>query len=231
LTKGRAIANLLPRLAEGEYVTATLPVRKFDTEHFLIFAASDGMIKRTRLSEFGRPRAAGVRALTLCEGSELIGVKLSDGTKDVILATAKGKAIRFNENELRAMGRSARGVRGIRLVEGDCVVSLSSVVPDSTLLSVTANGYGKRTFISQYRKTRRGGKGIVVMARTPKTGDVVGVLEVSAGDELLITTEQGMVIRLSVKDVPIQGRATQGVRMITLKGEDKVSAVARIIVE
>lgn len=226
--KGKPIVNLLPNLDEGERVLDTIPVKEFDEDHFLVFATKRGIIKKTPLSAYKNVRSTGIIALRLDEGDELVETKLTDGTREIILATRMGQAIRFDESEVRPMGRPARGVRGISLRPGDEVVSMAVIDEDSNLLTITTNGYGKVSRVSDYRKTRRGGKGVITIRTGDRNGFVVAVKEVDEGDELIVTSAQGMVIRVPVGDIRIYRRATKGVTIMKLREGDTVCAVARL---
>jgi len=250
--RGKPIVNLL-QLAQGEKVAAILPVRDLpeprsgdeaetDGEataeasgQFVFMATRRGVIKKTRLDQFARPRAAGIIALGIEESDELIAARLTDGKSHVVLSTAQGMAIRFEESDVRAMGRGAYGVKGITLDAGDAVVSAESISPPRegepapTLLTVTANGYGKRTELAEYRVQSRGGKGIITIKTTERNGPVVTVATVSEAEEVMLITNQGMLIRMPAKGISVIGRNTQGVRLITLESKDEqVVAVARV---
>jgi len=227
-SKGKAIINLLPKLEEGEYVETAIPVHAFDDEHYLVFATRNGLIKKTALSAYSNIRVNGIRAIKLDDGDELIGTKLSDGKQTVVLASAEGQACRFDESEVRPMGRVARGVIGMRLGRGDRVVSLEIVGEDGDLLTITENGYGKRTSIKEYRKTHRGSKGVRTIITNERNGRVIFVKEVKDDDEVMITSKEGMMIRIPVKDIRRQGRNTMGVRIMKLNEGDKVASVAKI---
>lgn len=227
-SRGKAIVNLL-ELQEGEMVTAMIPVKEFAEDRYLLMATREGTIKKTALSEFSNPRKAGIIAVTLDEGDELVRVLLTDGEKEVLMVSKKGKAIRFSEEDVRPMGRTARGVRGMTL-DGpdDEVVSLDVVDETTTLLTVTENGYGKRSKYSQYPTHRRGGKGVITIVTNERNGPVSRVRSVAEDDELIFTSAEGIIIRIPAKDISIQGRNTQGVRIINLKPGDKVAGMARI---
>jgi DNA gyrase subunit A len=205
-----------------------IPVRNFDTGEFVVFATKSGVIKKTELIAFSHPRADGIWAIKLDDDDELVNVRLSDGTKEIVVATADGLANRFHESEARDQGRFTRGVRGIRLRKGDKVIGMSILKEDSVLLTITENGYGKRSKLVDYRRTHRGGQGVKNLKTNEKTGKVVAVRGVSEDEELILTSVQGMVIRIPVKDISILGRATQGVRIMNLNEDDKVVAVARL---
>jgi DNA gyrase subunit A len=227
-SRGKAIPNLLPRLGPEERVQQAIPIRDFADDRFVFFATRRGVVKRSRLSDFKNINIAGLRAINLDEDDELIGIRITDGSEQIILATAQGQAIRFDESAVRAMGRAARGVIGVRLGKGDEVVSMA-VVHGQELLTVTRNGYGKRTPVDEYRHTNRGGKGVRTIVVEGRNGPVVDVREVTHDDELILTTRLGMLVRLRAADIRSQGRSTMGVRVMRLKDEDQVVAVAKIL--
>lgn len=228
-SKGKAIINLLPRLEEREYVETAIPIHEFDEEHFLVFATKNGIIKKTTLSAYSNVRVNGIRAINLDEDDELISTKLSDGKQTVMIASANGQACRFDEKEVRPMGRVTRGVIGIRLGKDDKVVSMAIVGEEGNLITVTENGYGKRSPIVDYRKTHRGSKGVRTIVTNERNGKVIWVREVTDEDDLMLTSKDGMMVRVPVKDIRIQGRNTMGVRIMRLNKEDKVVSVAKII--
>lgn len=230
-SKGRAIINLLPRLEPEEKINAMIPVKEFDDRHFLVFVTKRGIAKKTVLSAFSNIRISGIRAINLDEKDELMGVALSDGSREIVIATRNGKAVRLHETLIRSMGRSARGVRAIRLSGNDEVVSMALVQENSTLLTISENGFGKRTPVSQYRKTGRSAKGVITLKTNEKTGKVVAVLEVSDDDELIVTSKDGMVIRIPVESIRQTGRSAVGVKIMQLNPGDKVIAVERLIKE
>jgi DNA gyrase subunit A len=225
--RGKAIVNLL-NLEKDEKISAFLPVREFQEGRYVVFATAKGTVKKTDLMAYANPRKAGIIAISLDEGDEVIGVRLTDGHQEIILSTRMGQAIRFKEEEVRPMGRGAGGVRGITLEEGDGVVGMAVVSPGATLLAVAEKGYGKRTEMDEYRVQSRGGKGIITMKTTEKTGAVVGVRMVSDDDDIMLVTDGGKVIRTPVKGISIIGRNTQGVRLIELAEGEKVVGVARL---
>jgi DNA gyrase subunit A len=229
-SKGKSIANVLQLGKEGR-VTAFVTTKDFPDDRHLIMATRMGVIKKTRLAAFSHPRRGGIIAITLDEGDTLIDARLTDGTNDVILAKSGGRAIRFHEQDVRSMGRTARGVRGVTLEKDDVVVGMVVVVREGTLLVVSQNGYGKRSPISDYRVTKRGGKGILTMRCTEKTGKLVSIKEVVDEDELMIMSQHGSVIRVPIKGVSVIGRATQGVRLKVLETGDRVVDVARVVTE
>ncbi|MBU0497194.1 MAG: DNA gyrase subunit A [Candidatus Thermoplasmatota archaeon] len=228
-SKGKAIINLLPRLEEGEKIETAIPIAEFDDNHFLIFSTKRGFIKKTELSAYSNIRVNGIRAIHLEENDELISTKLSDGSQTVMIASAKGQACRFNETEVRPMGRVARGVRGIRLRLDDRVVAMTVVSDEGTLLTITENGFGKSSFIKDYRKTHRGSKGVKTIVTNDRNGPVIFVSEVSDEESLILTSEQGMTMRIPVKDIRIQGRNTMGVRIMRLNKGDKIVSVSKVI--
>jgi len=228
--RGKAIVNLV-NLQSDEKVTAYVPVKAFDDTKYLIMATKSGTIKKTSLAAYSNPRRGGIVAITLDSNDRLINVKLTDGNKEIILATRKGIAVRFNENNVRATGRSSRGVRGIRLSQDDSVIGMVVATNDKTLLSVTENGYGKRTKISEYRLISRGGSGVRNMICSERNGKVVSINSVTDNDEIMLITKNGITIRMPISQISIIGRATQGVRMIKLEGNDKLVGVAKIIKE
>jgi DNA gyrase subunit A len=227
-SRGKAIVNLL-ELQEGETISAMISVKEFDENHYLLMATRAGTIKKTPLSEFKNPRKAGIIAVTLDKDDELVRVLLTDGKKEVLMVSKKGKAIRFPEKDVRHMGRTARGVRGMTL-DGldDEVVSMDIVDETTTLLTVTENGFGKRTEYSQYPAHRRGGKGVITIITNERNGPVSRVRSVADDDELIFTSADGIIIRIPAKDISIQGRNTQGVRIMNMKPGDIVVGIARI---
>jgi len=228
VTKGKSILNLLD-LADGEGIRAFAPVKEFDEKRYMVMATKKGTIKKTALSAFSNPRRGGINAISIEEEDELIEATLTDGTCDIVLGTKEGLAIRFPENKVRSMGRTAYGVRGISLRGKDEVVGMVVIKRDTSLLVVTENGYGKRTSISDYRVTNRRGKGIINVKTTERNGKVVAIKEVLEDDELMIITEKGIIIRQPVKEIKEIGRNTQGVRLINLDKGDRVMDVARLV--
>ena len=225
--RGRSITNVLS-LKPEEKLSAFLPVREFQEGRYVLFATRRGLVKKTDLMQYASPRPSGIIAIALEEGDEVIGVRLTDGSREAILSTRDGQAIRFKEDEARPMGRDTYGVRGMKLDAGDEVVSLDLVEPGATLLAVSENGYGKRTEMEEYRLTRRGGKGIITMRTTDKTGRVEGVRMVTDDDQIMLVTSGGKVIRLRVNEIRVIGRNTQGVRLIGLDEGEHVASVARL---
>lgn len=225
--KGKSIANLVS-LEEGERIAALLAVKEFDDNRFVVMGTRRGVVKKTALSAFSNPRAGGIIAMGVEGGDSVIAVQLSDGSGQIFLGTRHGMAIRFEETDVRPMGRTAYGVRGITLRDDDYVVAMEAVRPGGTLLSVTEHGYGKRTEIEEYRVQTRGGVGVINIAESERNGEVVGVVYVQESDEILMITQQGMILRMPTNDVRAIGRATQGVRLIDIEESDKVVSVAKL---
>jgi DNA gyrase subunit A len=226
--KGKSIANLVS-MEEGEKIAAMLAVKEFGDDKFVVMGTRHGVIKKTALSAFSNPRAGGIIAMGVEEGDSVITVLVSDGKGEIFIGTRNGMAIRFPEDDVRPMGRTAYGVRGITLRDDDVVVAMEVVQPGGTLLTVTERGYGKRTEMEEYRVQSRGGVGVINISTSSRNGQVVGVSYVEEGDEVLLITQQGMIIRMPTNDVRAIGRATQGVRLIEIEGEDKVVSVARLV--
>ncbi len=225
---GRAVVNLL-RLESTEKTTAFVPVRDFDEDRFLFMATQKGIVKKCRLSDFSNPYSAGIIAINLDDADQLIGVHLTEGQDHIIMVTEQGTSIHFSETEVRSMGRTAMGVRGIRLADDDSVIGMvASADENSSLLVVTANGYGKRTSMKAYRSQARGGKGVIAIKTTARNGNVVATKPVTDGDELIITSSNGMVTRMAVGDIRVIGRNTQGVRLMSLQKNESVVDVGRI---
>ena len=224
--KGKAIVNLV-NLAPGEKVSATLPVREFVSDKFVVMVTLKGIIKKTDLTAYSNPRTGGIIAISIDDDDELVDVQLTSGDQDIFLATKLGMAIRFREDDVRDMGRTARGVRGINLDEGDDVIGVDIPAQNTFMLTVSENGYGKCTPIDEYRVQSRGGKGTINLKTVPKVGNVSGVLQVQGDEHLMLISSTGNVIRLKVKDIPIYQRVTQGVKLIDLEPEEKLVGVAR----
>ena len=227
-SRGKPIVNMFP-LAEGEKITVVLPVREFSEDHYVFMATSRGTVKKTPLSDFSNPRKAGIIAVDLDEGDYLIGAELTDGKHDVMLFSDAGKAVRFDENDVRPMGRNARGVRGMTLEEGQSVISLL-VADDETqcVLTATENGYGKRTPITEYTRHGRGTKGMIAIQTTARNGKVVGAVLVRPSDEIMLITTTGVLVRTRVAEIREMGRATQGVTLISLDNGSMLSGVRRV---
>ena len=229
MAKGRALINLL-ELKEGENVTSLIPVRNFDGRQ-LVMVTRNGVIKKTELSAYGNPKKGGIIAINLDEGDKLIGVKLTNGKQDIIIGTAQGKAIRFNEEDARSMGRVTHGVKAITLKEDDKVKGMVIVDENATLLTVCENGFGKRTDFSAYSAQHRGGQGVINIKTTERNGNVVALIDVRDEDELIMITSKGMVIRTPANSIRSIGRNTQGVKLFSVDEDDKVVSVARVLPE
>ena len=227
LAKGKAVVNILS-IAKEDSIAAFVPVKNFDTDEYIVLVSKKGQIKKTELSAFSNPRRDGIIAMNIPKDDNLIEAGISDGSCDIILATRKGQAVRFAETAVRAMGRTAYGVRGVNLASNDYLVSAVVVKRKSTLLTVTENGYGKRSDIADYRVTNRGGKGVINIRATERNGDVVIVKEVVDDDEILFITQRGIVNRIGISSIRSMGLATQGVKLIGLDKGDKVIDVAKV---
>lgn len=226
-SRGRPIVNLLP-LEKDERINAVLPIREYEDDKFVFMATSSGYVKKTPLKDFSRPRSNGIIAVDLPDGDDLIGVDITDGSHDVVLITSVGKAIRFSEGSVRPMGRNTRGVRGIKIHDGQQVIALLITQEDGDdVLTVTANGYGKRTPISEYPQHGRAGQGVISIQTTERNGDVVGALLVSEGGEIMLISDQGTLVRTKVDEVSVQGRNTQGVRLIKLRKGEHIAGLDR----
>ena len=226
-SRGRPMVNLLP-LEEGERVTSILPVNEYTEGHYIFMATANGTVKKTALTDFARQRSVGLRALELDDDDVLVGTAITDGSCDVMLFSSEGKAVRFEEREVRAMGRTARGVRGIRLGEGHQMISLIIPQAQGKVLTVSANGYGKRTAVEEFPTKGRGNKGVIAMSTSERNGKLVGAVQVFAGDELMLISNQGTLVRTRTDEVSELGRNTQGVRVIRTKEGEHLVGVERI---
>jgi len=231
--KGKNIINLLS-ISKDEQISSIVAVKDFSEDQFVVMATAKGNIKKTKLSAFSNPRKAGIVGMTLDKKDRLIGTALSRGKHEILLATREGKSLRFPEKNIRDMGRSARGVRGINLGAKDEVVSMLVFPADvdktgSTLLTVTELGFAKRSEFSEYRLQSRGGKGIINVKVTDRNGEVVGALPAGEKDEIMAISKSGMIVRCAAKDVRQSGRSTQGVRLLTLKKDDRLMSVATVV--
>jgi DNA gyrase subunit A len=226
--RGKAIINLL-NVEPDEKVSTIVPVQDFEPGKYLVMATHNGLVKKTELTEYSNPRSTGIIALNINEGDALVSVVLTDGKQDLFLSSFQGKAIRFSESDVRAMGRTATGVRGISLSKHDYVIGMDVVHDEFTILTVTEKGYGKRSAVDQYRLQGRGGKGLINIKCTPKRGNVVGVVQVDDNDDILMITASGKIIRMGVAHISVIGRNTQGVALQWLSDDDKVVAVARVV--
>ena len=228
-SQGRAIVNLIGCEA-GEKVKAFVSVKEFNDSDYIVMATRNGVIKRTALSMYSRPRKGGIYAIEIREDDELIQAKISHGDQDIILATYNGKSIRFNENDVRATGRKTMGVRGIRLgSKNDRVIGMLVVKREGSVMVVTDKGYGKRSDLSQYRTQHRGGKGVITIKTTDKVGKLVGIMEAIDTDDLMLITNQGIMIRQPVENIRTIGRNTQGVRLAKLDDGTFISSAERVI--
>lgn len=225
--KGRPMVNLLP-LGSGERITAILPIKNYDADHFVFMATANGTVKKTSLEQFSRPRTAGLIAIELDEDNTLVGVAITNGTSDILLVTSTGKATRFKESDVRDMGRTARGVRGIRLTGGQRVISLIIPTIGGFILVASAKGYGKRTPATEFPVKGRGAQGVIAIQTSERNGEVVGAVQVFEGDELMLISNLGTLVRTKIAEVSMQGRNTQGVRLINLRGEEQLISVERI---
>ncbi|HHY59577.1 MAG TPA: DNA gyrase subunit A [Clostridia bacterium] len=226
--RGTAVVNLLP-LSQGEFINTIIPVGDFSQDGYLFMATRQGVVKKTELSQFTTSRKEGLIAISLDENDELIGVKLTDGNQEIILGTREGLAIRFPEEQVRPMGRSAGGVKGISLEPGDAVVGMDIAREGADLLVLTENGYGKRTGLEEYRSQARGGKGILNIKMSKRNGKVIGISVVQPGEELMIISSDGIIIRLDVNDISRTGRVTQGVTLMRLENDQRVVAMAKVV--
>jgi DNA gyrase subunit A len=230
-TRGRSIINLLQK-DKDELITAFVAVKEFSDDQYLIMATEHGTVKKTVLSAYGNVRKGGINAINLKKNDRLIEVKMTDGTSDIMIGTRNGFAVRFNEKDARDMGRTATGVRGVRLGKGDKAVGLLVIKRQGmSVLVVTEKGYGKRSDVNDYRITHRGGKGVITVKTSDKIGKMIALMEVNDNDELVIISTKGMVIRQSMKDIRVMGRATQGVRVIRLKDGDSIADIAKVVPE
>ncbi|OUS15687.1 DNA gyrase subunit A [Gammaproteobacteria bacterium 50_400_T64] len=225
--RGRPMVNLLP-LDEGERITSMLPVEEYRDDQYVFMATANGTVKKTELSAFARRRSVGLRALALEEGDRLIGTAITDGDCDVMLFCSSGKVTRFNENDVRAMGRTAKGVRGMRVPEGEELISLIIPAEDKTILTVCAKGYGKRTSLTEFPNYKRGGQGVIAIQTSERNGHLVGAVQVDASHEIMLISDQGTLVRTRVDGIPTLGRNTQGVRLIRVREDETLVGVADI---
>ena len=228
--KGKPVVNLI-NVTVDTTIRAMVPVREFSDKQYLLFATQLGTVKKSALTEYSNPRSTGIKAIKIETGDQLIDVQITEGNNDIVLATKYGLSIRFHENDVREMGRDTTGVKGVELSAGDEVKGMVVIKRDATLLVVTAKGMGKCSPIEEYRVQKRGGKGILTLNRTEKTGEVVALKEVLPDDELMLITKQGVVIRMPVKGIRVSGRNTQGVKLVHLDDGDIVCDVARVVIE
>jgi DNA gyrase subunit A len=228
--RGKAIINLI-NIEPGEGINAMIPIKTFDDQHYLIMCTREGTIKKTVLSAYQNIRSTGIIAIGLTEGDELMTVKLTSGAQEVLIATRNGKINRFEEKEVRDMGRPAQGVIGIRLTENDKVIGMEIVDPAQSVLTICENGFGKRTPIEEYTPHHRGGQGMINIKTTLRNGPVVSVIGVTGEEEIVVATKEAQMVRMKVSEIPEIGRNTQGVRVIKLRSEDGVVAVAKLVSE
>jgi DNA gyrase subunit A len=227
--KGYSISNFVSKSKE-EKITAIINIKDFDETLFVTMVTKLGVMKKTDLSNFANTRKSGIIAINLNKGDKLIDSRITDGKQEILIGTNHGMAIRFNEKEIRSMGRNAAGVRAIRLGKGDEVIGLVAVKrAGASILIVTDMGYGKRSELGDYRITRRGGKGVITMKSSDKNGNMISIREVTDSDDLMIITSKGIMIRQHVEDIRVMGRNTQGVRLIKLDAKDVISAVASVV--
>jgi DNA gyrase subunit A len=227
-SRGKPIVNMFP-LGEGEKITAVVPVKEFDENHFVFMATAQGTVKKTPLADFSRPRPSGIIAVGLDEGDYLVGAALTDGKYDVMLFSSGGKAVRFEEGDVRPMGRQASGVRGMRLGEGQRVVCMLAAKDQSkSVLTATEHGFGKRTPIAEYTRHGRGGLGLIAIQVSERNGSLVGAVLVDVQDEVMLISTGGVLIRTKVSQIREQGRSTQGVTLIALGEGEKLAGVERI---
>ena len=227
-SRGRPVINLLPSLEEGERITSILPVKSYDDDKFIFMTTANGTVKKTALTQFARQRSVGLRAIELDEGDTLVGTAITNGSCDVILFSSSGKAARFRESQVRAMGRTSRGVRGIRLAEGQRVIGMVIPMENGQVLTVSENGYGKRTEVGEFPAKGRGSQGVIGMQTTERNGQLVGAVQVFDGEEIMLISDQGTMVRTRVDEVSVLSRNTQGVRLIKLKDGERMQGLERI---
>ena len=226
-SRGRPIVNMLP-FEEDERITSILPVKEFDEDHFIVMATSNGTVKKTALTQYSRPRSVGLRAINLDEGDHLVGTAITDGKKDILLLSSEGKAARFDESKARAMGRVSRGVRGIKLKDDHQVIAM--IIPEESgkVLTVSENGYGKRTEVTEFPTKGRGSQGVIAMQTSDRNGKLIGATQVFDGEEIMLISDQGTLVRTRVDEISILGRNTQGVRLIRVKENEHIVGVERV---
>ena len=226
-SRGKPIVNILP-LEEGEHITSMLPIREYTEGYFIFMATAMGTVKKTSLTNFSRQRSVGLRAIELDEGDRLVGTALTNGEREIMLFSSSGKTIRFKESDVREMGRTARGVRGIRLAEGHEMISLIIPEEGKQVLTVSENGYGKRTVTEDFPTYGRGGQGVIGMQTSERNGQIVGATQVADGDEIMLISNRGTLVRTRVDEVSVLSRNTQGVRLIKLKTDEKLVGLERV---
>lgn len=226
-SRGKPIVNLLP-LEQGERINAVMPVRDYDENQYVFMATSSGTVKKTALTNFSRPRVSGIKAIDLRDNDQLVDVVITDGTRHIMLLSNAGKAIRFSETDVREMGRTAAGVRGMRLAADQCVISMIMIEDQGSILTATEHGFGKRTAAAEYPVKGRGGQGVISIQTNERNGKVVGAVQVGDDDEMMLITNHGTLVRIAVSDISEMGRNTQGVRLIRLTKEEKLAEVEKI---
>jgi DNA gyrase subunit A len=226
-SRGKPIVNLLP-LGDNERINTMLPIKQFDPAHYIVMATRSGVIKKTSLDNFSRPRNSGLIACELLEGDRLVSAGLTNGKNDIMLFTSEGKGIRFSEDDLREMGRAARGVRGVKMPENGRVISMIIPHDEAAVLLATQNGYGKRTLNSEFPVQGRGGQGVIAIQTSDRNGEMVAAVQVDAADEAMLITDKGTLVRTRVEEISVIGRNTQGVRLINLSAEEQLSDIQRI---
>ena len=230
-SRGKSILNLIEK-EKDENISSFVMVKDFSADFYVTMVTRLGTIKKTKLDSYSNIRRNGINAININEGDSLVDVKLTNGSQEIVIGTHGGQAIRFNESQVRDMGRTATGVRAVKLGKGDFVVGLVAVVrPSATILVVTDKGFGKRSELGDYRVTNRGGKGVITVKTTDKVGKLISIKEVTDTDDLMIITTRGILIRQKVKDIRVMGRNAQGVKLIRISEHDSISAVARIVEE
>ena len=226
-SRGKPIVNLLP-LEQGERINAVMPVRDYDEDHFVFMATSSGTVKKTALTNFSRPRVSGIKAIELRDNDQLVDVVITDGSRHIMLLSNAGKAIRFSETDVREMGRTAAGVRGMRLGTDQRVISMIMIEDEGSILTATGHGFGKRTLASEYPVKGRGGQGVISIQTNERNGEVVGAVQVRDDDEMMLITNHGTLVRIAVSDISEMGRNTQGVRLIRLTKEEQLAEIEKI---
>ena len=225
--RGKPIINILP-LEEGERITSMLPVTEYSDDHYVFMATSNGTVKKTALTNFARQRSVGLRAIELDEGDELVGTAITNGEHDVMLVSSRGKTIRFKEGDVRPLGRTARGVRGLRMAAESRMISLIIPNNDRQILTVSENGYGKRTQVEDFPVYRRGGQGVIGIQTNERNGSIVGAVQGSDSDEIMMISDKGTLVRTRVEEISVQGRNTMGVRLIRLKEGEKLVGLEQV---
>jgi len=229
--KGKPLVNLIPDLEEGEKIINSITTHDFPDDRYLVFCTRNGLFKKTVMSAYGNVRAKGIKAIKLDEGDELIAMGITDGSDQIIIASADGQAVRFDETDARPLGRDTMGVKGMTLSDGDKVVSMAVVKPGDRLLTVSENGYGKISDVDDYRKTKRGGKGVITIKTDERNGKVVSVRKVVTGDELMLQSKSGKIIRMQADSIRETGRNAKGVRVMDMRDGDKIIAVEPLMAE